>query len=263
MFINIDGRSALPCMSEEEYNKYNFSSAVVNALYILKLSSYNLSIVPFASSIPFCFKISLSVSFKNPSSLWTLGNSPSFSPIINIAFTLWLLDLSTSPIITWSCVPGIFVKLLFLNPTFKIWAYLSIVILSSLNTNTISSKTSIIVFKLFSYSFAKSSSPISSSSSIFSWIFSVISCSTKNWYIAFEIFSAVLFPSILLFSLIRGFTNSFLICSNLSISGLSFSSYCPYVNSFFHLFCFIPHFRQYFSSLNMSSSSNPENPIFI
>ena len=71
-----------------EYNKYNFSSAVVNALYILKLSSYNLSIVPFASSSPSCFNISLSVSFKKPSSLRTLGNSPSFNPIINIAFTL-------------------------------------------------------------------------------------------------------------------------------------------------------------------------------
>ena len=92
--------------------------------------------------------IFLSSSSKNPSFLFILGNTPSFNPIINIAFTLWLLDLSTSPKMTWSCVPGIFVKLLFLKPTFKICAYLSIDILSSLNTNTITSNISIIVFKL-------------------------------------------------------------------------------------------------------------------
>ena len=180
LFISIDGRSAFPCISDDEYNKYNFSSAVVNALYILKLSSYSLSIVPFANSIPFCFKTSLSASFKNPSSFLTLGNSPSFKPIINIAFTLWLLDLSTSPIITWSCVPGILVKLLFLKPIFKIWLYLSIVILSSLNTNTISSNISIIVCMLLSYSFAKSICPISFNSCILIWTFSYICCSTKN-----------------------------------------------------------------------------------
>ena len=68
--IKLDGLCAFPSVSLETYDKYNFSSAVVNALYILKLSSYNLSIVPFASSIPFCFSISLSESFKNPTSLF-------------------------------------------------------------------------------------------------------------------------------------------------------------------------------------------------
>ena len=190
----------------------------------MKLSSYNLSIVPLASSIPSCFKISLSASFKNPSSFLTLGNTPSFNPIINIAFTLWLLDLSISPIITWSCVPGIFVKLLFLNPTFKIWAYLSNVILSSLKTSTISSNISIIVCILLWYSFDKSISPCSSNFSCFCFIFSAIFCSIRKLYIVLDIPSAVLFSSNLFFKLINGSIICFLISSNLAISSLSFSS---------------------------------------
>ena len=100
--IIIDGLSDFPSVSEDEYDKYNFFSAVVNVLYILKFSSYKLSKVPPASSIPSFFNCSLSLSPKNPSALFILGKLPSFNPIINITSTLWLLDLSTSPIITWS-----------------------------------------------------------------------------------------------------------------------------------------------------------------
>jgi len=85
--INIEGLNDLPSLSVDAYDKYSCSSAVVNALYILKFSSYKFSIVPFASSIPFNFKISLSESLKNPSSLLLLGNTPSFIPIIKITFT--------------------------------------------------------------------------------------------------------------------------------------------------------------------------------
>ena len=178
--INIDGLNDLPCISDEQYDKYNFSSAVENVLYILKLSSYRFSIVPFASSIPSCFNISLSSSFKNPSSLLILGNIPSFIPITNTAFTLWLLDLSTSPIITWSCVPGIFVRFLFFKPTFNICIYLSIVILSCLNTNTISSNNSITVCILLIYSFIRSICPNLFNSSIFRFTLSSTFCSIKN-----------------------------------------------------------------------------------
>ena len=87
---------------------------------MLKLSSYKFSIVPFASSIPFSFKCVLSLSLKNPSSLFTLGNTPSFKPTIKIAFTLWVLLLSTSPTVTPSWDAGIFPKLLFFNPILKI-----------------------------------------------------------------------------------------------------------------------------------------------
>ena len=100
LFIIIDGLNDFPSESEDEYDKYNFFSAVVKALYILKFSSYRFSIVPFANSIPSFFKISLSLSPKNPSALFILGKLPSFKPIINITSTLWLLDLSTSPTIT-------------------------------------------------------------------------------------------------------------------------------------------------------------------
>ena len=73
---------------------------MVNALYILKLSSYKFSSVPFAISTPRLFNFSLSSSSKKPSTLFTLGNTPSFSPTINIIFVFLLLDLSISPIIT-------------------------------------------------------------------------------------------------------------------------------------------------------------------
>ena len=86
--IIIEGLNDFPSLSDEAYDTYSFSSAVVNALYILKLSSYKFSKLPFASSSPFSLKYSLSASLKNPSSLYILGNSPSFTPIINIAFTL-------------------------------------------------------------------------------------------------------------------------------------------------------------------------------
>ena len=36
LFINIDGLNAFPCISEDEYDKYNLCSAVVKALYMLK-----------------------------------------------------------------------------------------------------------------------------------------------------------------------------------------------------------------------------------
>ena len=62
----------------------------------------------------------LSVSFINPSSLFTLGKTPSFNPIINIAFTLCVLDLSVSPTVTPSWLAGIFPKLLFFNPILNI-----------------------------------------------------------------------------------------------------------------------------------------------
>ena len=69
LFSIIEGLSDFPSASDDTYDKYSFSSAVVNALYILKLSSYNCSSVPFASSIPHFLRFSLSLSFKNPSFL--------------------------------------------------------------------------------------------------------------------------------------------------------------------------------------------------
>ena len=122
---------------------YNFSSAVENALYMLKFSSYIFSIVPFASSIPSSFRFSLSLSLKNPSELGTLGNTPSFTPIINIALTLWVLDLFTSPTVTLSCVCGIWPISLTCMPVFSSFAYVSNDILTSLNKSAISSITSI------------------------------------------------------------------------------------------------------------------------
>ena len=67
--INIEGLNVLPSLSDEAYDKNNFSSAIVNALYILKFSSYKFSKLPFAKSNPCAFKYSLSLSLKNPSSL--------------------------------------------------------------------------------------------------------------------------------------------------------------------------------------------------
>ena len=88
LFIIIDGLNDFPSVSDDAYDKYSCFSAVVNALYILKFSSYKFSIVPFASSIPSCFKISLSLSPKKPSALLILGKLPSFNPIIKIVSTL-------------------------------------------------------------------------------------------------------------------------------------------------------------------------------
>ena len=145
LFIKIEGLSDFPSKSADEYDKNIFSSDVLKALYILKLSSYSFSNVPFASSVPFSFNISLSLSLKYPSFLFTLGNIPSFNPIINTVLTLWLLDLSTSPTITWSCVPGIFPSPLFPSPVFNISTYFSKLTFLSPKTCTISSNTSIII----------------------------------------------------------------------------------------------------------------------
>ena len=85
---SIDALKVFPSAPDDEYDKYILSLAAVNALYILKLSSYNLSIVPLASSIPFSLKIALSLSLKYPSFLLTLGNIPSFKPIIKTVLIL-------------------------------------------------------------------------------------------------------------------------------------------------------------------------------
>ena len=87
--IITEGLKAAPSLFEDVYDKYSFFSAVVNALYILNWSSYKLSSVPFAISKLFCFNISLSLSFKKPSFLFTLGNIPSLIPIINTIFILY------------------------------------------------------------------------------------------------------------------------------------------------------------------------------
>ena len=68
-----------------------------------------------------------------------LGNIPSFKPITKTAFTLWLLDLSTSPTTTWSCVPGILPRPVLPSPIFNISAYLSKLTFLSPRTKTISS----------------------------------------------------------------------------------------------------------------------------
>ena len=119
--ISTELLSDFPLESDDAYDKNNFSSAVENALYILKLSSYILSSVPLASSTPYVFMFSLSSSFKNPSDLFTVGKFPSFKPIINTALTLCVLDLSTSPITTWSCAIGIVPNELFTKPIFNIF----------------------------------------------------------------------------------------------------------------------------------------------
>ena len=80
----------VPSEFDDEYDKYNFSSLVVNTLYILKLFSYIFSIVVDASSNPYCFIFSLSLSSIKPSSLFIFVNKPSLRPIINIALTLAL-----------------------------------------------------------------------------------------------------------------------------------------------------------------------------
>lgn len=53
--IITDGLRAVPSFPVDVYDKYNFSSGVVNALYILNCSSYKLSSVPLAISSFFFF----------------------------------------------------------------------------------------------------------------------------------------------------------------------------------------------------------------
>ena len=84
----VEGLKDFPSLSVEQYDIYMLFSAVVNALYMLKFSSYRFSTVPFAISSPSFFRYSLSSSLKKPSSLFTLGNCPSFTPIKNTVFTL-------------------------------------------------------------------------------------------------------------------------------------------------------------------------------
>ena len=119
---------------------------------MLKFSSYIFSIVPFANSKFSFFRFSLSLSLKNPSELILLGNTPSFTPIIKTAFTLWVFVLFTAPTITESWFEGICPISFDWSAVFKIFEYSSKFIFWFLKTFDISASASTIKFHASTFS---------------------------------------------------------------------------------------------------------------